>query len=208
MCADTVTGGPPPADLDDEHIALAAEVFTLLSDETRVRLILALEHGEMTVGALAQCVGRAPTAVSQHLAKLRWARVVATRQEGTRVHYRLVDEHARTLIHQAILQAEHMVDDFPAHHRPSSGRPVSGDRSLRGDTQPIPSSVAPGVVTPAPESPRPEELAPGSPGAAAPAPGSSRPAAPAPTASVTTTSQPISTARPTPVEDKREGAAS
>lgn len=208
MCADTVTGGPPPADLDDEHIALAAEVFTLLSDETRVRLILALEHGEMTVGALAQCVGRAPTAVSQHLAKLRWARVVATRQEGTRVHYRLVDEHARTLIHQAILQAEHMVDDFPAHHRPSSGRPVSGDRSLRGDTQPIPSSVAPGAVAPAPESPRPEELEPGSPGAAAPAPGSSRPAAPAPTASVTTTSQPIATARPTPVDDEREGAAS
>lgn len=208
MCADTVTGCPPSADLDDEHIALAAEVFTLLSDETRVRLILALEHGEMTVGALAQCVGRAPTAVSQHLAKLRWARVVATRQEGTRVHYRLVDEHARTLIHQAILQAEHMVDDFPAHHRPSSGRPVSGDRSLRGDTPPIPSSVVPGAVAPAPESSGPEELAPGSPGAAAPAPGSSRPAAPAPTASVTTTSQPISAARPTPVDDEREGAAS
>ena len=218
MCADTVTGGPPPADLDDEHIALAAEVFTLLSDETRVRLILALEHGEMTVGALAQCVGRAPTAVSQHLAKLRWARVVATRQEGTRVHYRLVDEHARTLIHQAILQAEHMVDDFPAHHRPSSGRPVSGDRSLRGDTQPIPSSVAPGAVTTAPESSgpaelppgssRPEEPTPGSPGAAAPAPGSSRPAAPAPTAFVTTASALITTARPTPVDDEREGAAS
>ncbi len=106
-----------PGTADDEHVALATEVFSLLSDETRVRLILALEDGELPVGVLASRVGRPPTAVSQHLAKLRWARVVATRQEGTRVYYRLVDEHARTLIHQALFQAEHMVDEVPAHHR-------------------------------------------------------------------------------------------
>lgn len=132
MDADSTTSHPGPGDLDDEHIALATEVFTLLSDETRLRLVLALENGEMTVGALAQCVGRAPTAVSQHLAKLRWARVVATRQEGTRVHYRLVDEHARTLIHQALLQAEHMVDELPAHHRRGRAQVVRGLRADSG----------------------------------------------------------------------------
>ena len=141
MDADSTRGRPAPDDLDDEHIALAAEVFTLLSDETRVRLVLALENGEMTVGALAQCVGRAPTAVSQHLAKLRWARVVATRQEGTRVHYRLVDEHARTLIHQALFQAEHMVDELPAHHRRRSAQGVRGVRADEGGPADAPDLV-------------------------------------------------------------------
>lgn len=104
-------------DLDSEYIDLAAEVFALLSDPTRIRLILALEDGELPVGELAARVGKAPTAVSQHLAKLRWAKVVQTRQEGTRVYYSLIDEHARELVHQAVFQAEHVVDFWPRHHR-------------------------------------------------------------------------------------------
>ena len=49
-------------------------------------------------------------------AKLRWARVVQPRQVGTRVLYSLIDEHARELVHQAVLQAEHTVDLWPHHH--------------------------------------------------------------------------------------------
>jgi DNA-binding transcriptional ArsR family regulator len=102
--------------LDSEYVDLAAEVFTLLSDPTRIRIILALEEGELAVGELAARVGKAPTAVSQHLAKLRWAKVVQTRQEGTRVYYSLIDEHARELVHQAVFQAEHVIDFWPRHH--------------------------------------------------------------------------------------------
>lgn len=66
--------------------ALAAEVLTLLSDPTRIRLILALEAAkEMSVGELAATVDRAPSSVSQHLARQRKARMVITRHEGTRV---------------------------------------------------------------------------------------------------------------------------
>ncbi|MGC3995596.1 MAG: metalloregulator ArsR/SmtB family transcription factor [Propionicimonas sp.] len=112
-----------PADAlspDSEYVDLAAEVFSLLSDPTRIRLILALEDGELPVGELAERVGKAPTAVSQHLAKLRWAKVVQTRQEGTRVYYSLIDEHARELVHQAVFQAEHVIDFWPRHHRPDT----------------------------------------------------------------------------------------
>lgn len=107
-------------ELESEYVDLAAEVFSLLSDPTRIRIILALEDGELPVGTLAERVGKAPTAVSQHLAKLRWAKVVQTRQEGTRVYYRLIDEHARELVHQAVFQAEHVIDFWPRHHRPDS----------------------------------------------------------------------------------------
>lgn len=102
--------------MESQYVELAAEVFSLLSDATRIRLILVLRGGESPVGELAELVGKSPTVVSQHLAKLRWARVVQARQDGTRVFYSLVDEHARELVDQAMFQAEHAVDGAPRHH--------------------------------------------------------------------------------------------
>lgn len=102
--------------VDSAYVDLATEVFSLLADPTRIRIILALREGELAVGDLAERVGKSPTSVSQHLAKLRWGRVVAARQEGTRALYSLVDSHARQLVQQAVFQAEHAVDEQPRHH--------------------------------------------------------------------------------------------
>lgn len=88
----------------------------MLADATRVRLILALRDGERSVNDLAEAVDKTPAAVSQHLAKLRLARFVATRQEGTRVFYRLENEHASQLVSDAIFQAEHSLGGTPRHH--------------------------------------------------------------------------------------------
>ena len=104
MDADKAICGREP---DSQFVELAVEVFTMLADATRVRLILALRDGERSVNALAEAVDKSPAAVSQHLAKLRLARFVATRQEGTRVFYRLENEHASQLVSDAIFQAEH-----------------------------------------------------------------------------------------------------
>ena len=60
--------------------------------------------------------GKSPAAVSQHLAKLRLARIVTTRHEGNRVFYRLADEHPLELVTDAMFQAEHSLDDQPRHH--------------------------------------------------------------------------------------------
>lgn len=90
----------------------------MLADATRVRIILALrEQEELAVNALAELAGKSPAAVSQHLAKLRLARMVSTRQDGTRVLYRLADEHASQLVTAAIYQAEHSLGGTPRHHR-------------------------------------------------------------------------------------------
>ncbi|MBD8080370.1 ArsR/SmtB family transcription factor [Cellulosimicrobium arenosum] len=108
-----------------QYVDLAAEVFTLLADATRIRIVLALRGEELSVNHLADVVAMSPTAVSQHLAKLRWGRIVRARQQGNRVFYSLVDEHARTLVTQAVFQAQHTVDAEPAHHdaHPDHGRP-------------------------------------------------------------------------------------
>ncbi|MFC0672345.1 ArsR/SmtB family transcription factor [Brachybacterium hainanense] len=110
---------------DSQYADVAAEVFTLLSDATRIRIILALREGEMSVGALAERIGKSPTVISQHLAKLRWGRIVEPRQEGTRAFYRLIDEHARQLVAHAVFQAQHVLDPAPAHH--GSAHPAPED---------------------------------------------------------------------------------
>ncbi|HEY0117568.1 MAG TPA: metalloregulator ArsR/SmtB family transcription factor [Cellulomonas sp.] len=104
-------------DVDDGYVRLAAEVFSLLADPTRIRIVLALRDGELPVNRLAEIVGKTPSAVSQHLAKLRWAKVVRARQDGTFAYYSLIDEHARRLVADAVFQAEHVVEDVPPHHR-------------------------------------------------------------------------------------------
>lgn len=105
---------------DSQFVEFAVEIFTMLADATRVRIILALRDEELSVNHLADIVDKSPAAVSQHLAKLRLARIVATRQEGTRVFYRLASEHARRLVSDAIFQAEHSLEQTPRHHHPQT----------------------------------------------------------------------------------------
>lgn len=106
---------------DSPYVELAVEVFAMLGDATRVRIVLALrEMGEMSVNHLADVVDKSPAAVSQHLAKMRLGRMVTSRQDGTRMFYRLSDEHAANLVRDAIFQAEHALGGTPRHHHPQS----------------------------------------------------------------------------------------
>ena len=107
------SGHATSLDADSPYIDVAVEVVSMLADQTRMKILLVLRDGELPVGELAGRVGKTPTSVSQHLAKLRMARMVHARQEGTRVFYSLVYEHAATLVTQAIYQAEHAIDGDP-----------------------------------------------------------------------------------------------
>ncbi|MFF9565661.1 ArsR/SmtB family transcription factor [Leifsonia sp. NPDC014704] len=113
MDADNAICGRLP---DSQYVELAVEVFGMLADATRVRIILALRDQELSVNHLADILDKTPASVSQHLAKLRLARIVSTRQEGTRVFYQLANEHARQLVSDAIFQAEHALGGSPRHH--------------------------------------------------------------------------------------------
>lgn len=102
---------------DNEEFVVAAEIFRLLADPTRVGLLHALTHDEeLSVTALAEKVGKRQASVSQHLAKLRMGRLVTTRRDGTTVLYRLANGHVASLVVDAISQAEHLGPGVPAHH--------------------------------------------------------------------------------------------
>jgi len=103
--------------LPDDQVDLAVEVFRMLADASRIQLLWALIDRELPVNELAEHIGRPPAAVSQHLAKLRMARLVQTRRSGTQVFYRIANDHIAQLVTDAVHNAEHAGPDVPGHHR-------------------------------------------------------------------------------------------
>src|SRR3954451_12378852 len=91
----------------EEQVHLAAESLRLLADPTRIKVLWALLQGESSVACLAELAGAAPTAVSQHLAKLRLAGLVKGRREGTFVYYSAADVHVCRLLAEALFHADH-----------------------------------------------------------------------------------------------------
>jgi DNA-binding transcriptional ArsR family regulator len=84
----------PPATVQQ-----VADVFRLLGDPTRVRLVDALTHGEHCVCDLAALVGLSESAVSHQLRLLRAARLVRVRRAGRLAFYSLDDHHVVGLVH-------------------------------------------------------------------------------------------------------------
>jgi len=91
---------PDPAELAalEASAAAAARLMKLMSSEQRLIILCRLGDGECSVGDLAQHVGLAQSAASQHLAKLRAEGVVGTRREGQTIYYRLTDPAAARVI--------------------------------------------------------------------------------------------------------------
>ena len=67
-------------------------VTKALADETRVRILLALEPGELCVCQMVELLQLAPSTVSKHMSILKQARLVDSRKEGRWMFYRLGDE--------------------------------------------------------------------------------------------------------------------
>jgi ArsR family transcriptional regulator len=66
-------------------------LFKALSDETRVRILMLLTHGELCVCDLMEVLDLPQSTVSRHLATLRHAGLVEDRRQGTWNYYRLVE---------------------------------------------------------------------------------------------------------------------
>jgi DNA-binding transcriptional ArsR family regulator len=100
---------------DDAHLAAAADLLALLGDRTRLALLRRLGQGEADVGTLTACCQASRTSVSQHLARLRLAGLVAARRDGRRVIYGLRHGHLRRLVEEALHAADHQLRALPGH---------------------------------------------------------------------------------------------
>jgi DNA-binding transcriptional ArsR family regulator len=88
-----------PKLLTGEALESVADVFKLLGDPTRVRLLDVLSHGERCVCDLASLVDLSESAVSHQLRLLRTARLVRVRRTGRMAVYSLDDHHVIGLLH-------------------------------------------------------------------------------------------------------------
>lgn len=85
--------------IGEADAAAIADVFKVLGDPSRCRLVFALlEANEICVGDLACTLGMSESNVSHHLRILRAHDLVRARREGKMVHYSPDDEHIRLLL--------------------------------------------------------------------------------------------------------------
>lgn len=96
------------------HAKAAADLLKQMSNEHRLMILCALGSQELTVGELNHLVPLSQSALSQHLATLRHAELVATRKASQTVYYRLNGEAALRII--SVLQSLYC----PDYQTPSS----------------------------------------------------------------------------------------
>jgi DNA-binding transcriptional ArsR family regulator len=86
----------------EDTIRKTSELFGVLSDPTRVKIILALSKAELCVGDLAYIVGASDSAVSHQLRTLRNMGLVDHRKKGKLTLYSLSDEHLKAILEQSL----------------------------------------------------------------------------------------------------------
>ena len=89
----------------EQQFFMAADVFSMLCDSTRLRILWLLCHTEECVSDIAAAVSMSSPAVSHHLRNLKQSGLITSRREGKEVLYSLAKSKEATLVH-------HMIDDI------------------------------------------------------------------------------------------------
>ena len=84
-----------------------AEIFKILGDTTRVKILFALDKNEMCVCDIANVLGMSKSSISHQLGTLRRSGIVKCRKVGKEVFYMLDDEHVKEVFEVGIEHIEH-----------------------------------------------------------------------------------------------------
>lgn len=93
---------------EEEELNDLAELFKILGDATRIRILFVLFEAEVCVCDLAETLNMTQSAISHQLRILKQSRLVKSRREGKSIFYSLADEHVRTIVAQG---QEHIEED-------------------------------------------------------------------------------------------------
>ncbi|TDY23862.1 ArsR family transcriptional regulator [Paraburkholderia sp. BL6665CI2N2] len=99
--ASSLASNSSSASVDDrsvDTIVPLADLFRLLGDPTRLRIVLACLDERRAVGAIAEALGLSPSLVSHHLRLLRAARIVRAERQGKQVFYLAADRHISAML--------------------------------------------------------------------------------------------------------------
>ncbi len=93
------------ADPNYRQLELAAEMLKALADFHRLRVLMQLAGGELSVGQLAELEKEKVSTVSARLKVLLTARLLKRRREGQMIFYSIADAHVLNLVDNAIAHA-------------------------------------------------------------------------------------------------------
>jgi DNA-binding transcriptional ArsR family regulator len=83
---------------DENTVGQLADLFRLMGDSTRLRVILTCLEEPVSVGEIAENLGLSLSLVSHHLRLLKAARVLCSERQGKQVFYSALDQHVRCVI--------------------------------------------------------------------------------------------------------------
>ena len=88
--------------IDEEKLDDITLFFKTMGDNTRLNILMALNHNEFCVGDLTYILGLSQSAISHALQTLRSQKLVKTRREGKTIYYSLDDDHVTSILDMAI----------------------------------------------------------------------------------------------------------
>lgn len=94
--------------LSDDKTSELADMFRLMSDPSRLKIILSCLSEPVSVGEMASELGLSPSLVSHHLRLLRAGRLIQAERRGNRVYYLITDEHIRRVLSD---MADHVAEE-------------------------------------------------------------------------------------------------
>lgn len=95
------TSESTPIKVSEETLHRMTDVFKLLADRNRLKIVLALaQDGELHVSALCELLGQSQPAVSHHLTLMRMVGLVGFTRHGKHNYYHLASGHVRDLLEQ------------------------------------------------------------------------------------------------------------
>ena len=97
--------------LEEKQLSAVSEFFKVLGDETRMKIINALAHGELCVSDIAAALEMTQSAVSHQLKLLRMAGQVKARREGKSIYYSLDDQHVIDILDEALIHIRHKMTE-------------------------------------------------------------------------------------------------
>ncbi len=86
----------------DKYVEDIANLFKVLGDKTRTKILSVIEKQELNVSSISELVGLPISAISHQLRILRQAKLIKGRKEGKEVFYSLDDEHVSLIFNCAL----------------------------------------------------------------------------------------------------------
>ncbi len=93
--------------MEESTIQKVSQMYKVLGDKTRLKILIFLQSGEENVTAISQHLEMEQSAVSHQLKLLRDNKIVVSRRDGKVIYYALADHHVIDILHQTFEHVLH-----------------------------------------------------------------------------------------------------